>query len=175
MLSVLTLPKNAIRRPPFHSGTTGPGFLLRADETTVADTVRAGERVQVVTAKLPKMTVVYTLSPDLDHRIREVEYRTPEGARTFQLLLSDYKLIDGVPVPFKSEQRQWSITGQLTRETLVSVESARVNVELPRSNFILRIPAKTGVTVSVDNRRAVFQTGNYEQSVSLEHAPLLGH
>lgn len=174
-LSVLTMPANAIRRPPFHDGTSGPGFLVRAEETTISEEVRNGERMRVITAKLPRLTVVYTLSADLDNRICEVEYWTPEGVRTFQLLLSDYRAVDGVPIPFKLERRQWNLAGELTRETLINVESARINIDLPKREFLVPIAPRTAVTVCVENRRSAFRTGDYEQSVSLELAPLIGH
>lgn len=175
ILTVMTLPKNAIRRPPVQLGVRESGFLLRATETSVTEEERDGQRVRVVTAKLPDLTVVYVLSSELDHRVREVEHRASQGARIYQLVLSDYRLVDGIPLPFKSEERQWSLAGQLTRETLVNVESARVNVEPPKTEFIVGIAPHTAVNVFVENRREAFQTGNYEQSVSLDQAPLIGH
>lgn len=100
----------------------------------------------------------YYTDPEIGHRYRTAEFRTPAGVLVSKQRLSDYRTIDRIPYPFVCVEQKFDSTGRLVAESTFTTKEARFNVVVSEKDFSLLVPESTSVSLFAGSDKKVFTT-----------------
>ena len=133
--------------PSLHTAIIRSQALATPSSISVTEEQWEGRPMAKVTVTLPWNQIVHHWAdPAIGYRCRRVEYRRLDGGLSQEIKADDFRLVSGVPYPFRYEERRWDSKGGLANQELITVESAQFNVPVAKEDLQLQIPANTQVS-----------------------------
>ncbi len=141
VLTILPLPENAMREPPYTFGLL-PKWLIDADDLFVEPYANG---LKLISRRASGGTTTAYVDPAVQYRTRRIEVRRSDGSITSEWSADDYREVDGAWLPFHTEERDWTSAHQLQHWRIIDLERAELNCDPQQADFSITV--ETGGTV----------------------------
>lgn len=171
-LTIMPVPAQGSKQIPLRTGVISAGARSRQPAPALSEAQWHGRPVVKVVISRPPSTSTYIADPAIGYRFRQVTVTDADARVLREIIASDYREVDGVPCPFRWEDRVFGPgSDQPLSEEIITVEAA--SFEAPAGDpFSLRVPAGTEICNLVGPLRGFFTLGT-ARTIDLETAPRL--
>jgi len=172
VLTIMNVLNNASTERPYDFGLVAESITGSAQLTLSNSPCDGNQECTTLRIAGPEGSTVVMTDSSKHYHYRRMERRSPDGKLKAEWIASDYRLISGLWVPFRREDRIWSSEGQMIREKVITLQSAELNRGIPESKFSIEI--KKGEHIVTELERGAYSVGA-PVTVTLTSAPNIAH
>ena len=156
--------------PPFDFGVVPEGITNQGN-LIAEDALCDGQPCVKLTLSLTGRKTVVLSDPAICYHYRSIRTTLSDGTLIVEHFASDYRVIGGLWVPFRREDREWSPDKRLKWEAITRLESVELNQPVPEEVFSIEVPKGADIEDEITTK-AIYKA-NEPVTVSLTSAPRL--
>lgn len=119
--------QHSILSSPLRFGVVSDKLFDDYPEHEIRSCSMNGRSLICVALKGPSGSCVLKCDEEVGLRVRSIEYFSPAGRLMHSSLADDYRVVNGIPFPFRGEQVKYDDSGSVLKRETIIVESAIFN------------------------------------------------